>query len=136
MAKYLSLLIASVVMLPGCSGFHTSAPPPPLVMTPELREALKVAHAGALLEDITVDLPEAPWLAARLREVGARLRSDGKMYDRTGREILVWCEGPGGGACICNEELTRQREARERALAEARRRYTVIEVGYWGPQAP
>ncbi len=136
MAKCSSLLIASVAILPGCSGFYTSSPPQPLVMTPELREALKVVHAGAPVEQITIDLPESPWLNARLREVGARLRSDGKMYDRTGKEMLVWCDGPGGGACISNEELTRQREGREQALTEARRRYTVIEVGYWGPRPP
>jgi hypothetical protein len=134
-----------IVALSGCCGHGAHAPtvfesafqkqPPNPKMTPELRAALKLAY-GFDDEHITTELPEARQLDAKLRAVGAKFAGDGKMYDRNGKEVYLWSNGPGIGMQIFESELREMQAQRQRALEDARRRYTVIDVGYWGPQPP
>lgn len=71
-------------------------------------------------------------LESMLREVGARLGEDGKVHDRDGREVYVWEEGPEGGCHRPESELTQMAEKRAKALRELRKRYTVIELPWFG----
>jgi hypothetical protein len=72
-------------------------------------------------------------LAKQLREVGAHLGSDGKIYDRQGKEIKFWVHSAGPGCQMPQEMLDRQwREDRDR-LEELRKTNTVIEIPYDGP---
>jgi hypothetical protein len=79
---------------------------------------------------------EAPrrlsYLEYKLREVGARLGENGKVYDRYGREVYVWENGPGFGNPPPEETLRQLTEEREQKLQELRKRYTVIELPYFG----
>jgi hypothetical protein len=138
MARTASILILTAIFLSGCSVSRDSDKQRPLVVTPELRAALKVGYGGELPDDrIAVEFgPAARALDATLREVGAKFAPDGKMYDRNGKEIYLWSHGPAGGMVRSADDIAKSHEESQRALAEARRRYTVIEVGYWGPQPP
>ena len=67
-----------------------------------------------------------------LFKVGARLEPDGKLHDRNGREVYVWEEGRGYGCRVEEERLRREAEERQQRLRELRKRYTVIELPYFG----
>jgi hypothetical protein len=107
-------------------------------MTPELRVALELAYGNVdwWESQLADDRGPARLIDTSLRAVGAKLAADGKMYDRQGKEIYLWCDGPVGGMVRSTEELARIHKESQRALEEARRRYTVVEIPYCGPQPP
>jgi hypothetical protein len=143
MTRPLWLLCLSLSLAAGCYARPTGAvggrstEPRPPTPSPEavviLRQLGHVDGDGKAEVRGYVAEKRLARLEAELRKVGARSRPDGKVYDRTGRLVHVEEDGPGPGAQIDLEPLRREHEAKVREL---RKRFTVIELPYYGPPAP
>ncbi len=72
-------------------------------------------------------------LETELRQVDAHLRPDGKIYARDGREVYVYQQSGGYGCHVTEEMYRRDAEEEKVRLQELRKRYTVIELPYFGP---
>jgi hypothetical protein len=129
--------------LAGCAGnanlllgnkFHQPARPSPEAET-VLRHLKHVDAEGRVETQGLYAEERLAHLEAELRQIGARLQPDGKIYDRDGREVYVWEDGAGFGCWPTEEMLRSQGEAREQQLRTLRKKYRVIELPYFGPPA-
>src|SRR4051794_17833013 len=91
--RLLRLLSATylIVSVSACAstGWSLSEPPAP-ALTPELREAMRVAGAYDIRQAGVREMD------AQLRSVGARMAADGKLYDRNGKEIYLFTDAGSG----------------------------------------
>jgi hypothetical protein len=104
----------------------------PVVMTPELEAALIVA--GCRDASPHRDPQVVRGIESKLHEVGAKMAADGKMYDRNGKEIYLCTGSLDSGVWRSDADAKRMGELFKRDMDEARRKYTVIEVGWYGPR--
>jgi uncharacterized protein YceK len=119
---------------------RASVPPQPKELSPEVAFALQQTwHFGWPVDLKNLDTSQADlinMLESELTRIGARLAPDGKLRDRSGKEVYFWSGDPGGGCARFEWQIQQERAEMQRRLDELKRTYTVVEVPYWGPQPP